>query len=427
MGYVPQCFAWFIIVLQFLDRPSGAPEPLSFVYALVLTELFLFFSFGLIEQQAHLQNKLEVSCAKINGYRIMIHVQKKIHIHKKLMFWKATHKVQELHEIKYGKVIKDTGKISQYDYKTYRANDINHDPLASAVPEIVIMLTDFGVQNILKDYEGKKHAVCLAGNSGLPAGAVGLHMKITKSIKTTKDLESKNYTTQEEDVVKNWLLTEEHKNIAKMHDNLNLIWNEYGMLDYNKTDPKTKQGVNYNNLSKSNPTLLSNMKSSDPFEKFYAEALAVRNAHISPKLSTSPDKYNFDESNPTTLIFVAGPNVGAKGGGDNKSTTLRTFNEFLSQNYSNFKEAIKWTYYAALHAMASEGCRVALLCWISGALYAGPFRKIYGVDSDGKELVNILKEVLNMRCYSKGRETQLKFMFSDVIVVGLGKTKSFKL
>lgn len=49
LGYVPQCFAWFIILLQFLDRPSGAPEPPSFVYALVLTELFLFFSFGFIQ------------------------------------------------------------------------------------------------------------------------------------------------------------------------------------------------------------------------------------------------------------------------------------------------------------------------------------------------------------------------------------------
>ena len=49
LGYIPQCFAWFIIVLQFLDRPTGAPSPPSFVYALVLTELFLFFSFGLIQ------------------------------------------------------------------------------------------------------------------------------------------------------------------------------------------------------------------------------------------------------------------------------------------------------------------------------------------------------------------------------------------
>lgn len=49
LGYVPQCAAWFIILLQFFDRPSNAPEPPAFVYALVLTELALFFSFGYIQ------------------------------------------------------------------------------------------------------------------------------------------------------------------------------------------------------------------------------------------------------------------------------------------------------------------------------------------------------------------------------------------
>lgn len=49
LGYVPQCAAWIVILLQFLDRPSDAPAPPSFVYALIFTELALFFSFGFIQ------------------------------------------------------------------------------------------------------------------------------------------------------------------------------------------------------------------------------------------------------------------------------------------------------------------------------------------------------------------------------------------
>jgi hypothetical protein len=49
LGYVPQLVAWAVILLQFLDRPPDAPSPPSFVYALVMTELVLFFSFGLIQ------------------------------------------------------------------------------------------------------------------------------------------------------------------------------------------------------------------------------------------------------------------------------------------------------------------------------------------------------------------------------------------
>ena len=85
-----------------------------------------------------------------------------------------------------------------------------------------------------------------------------------------------------------------------------------------------------------------------------------------------------------------------------------------------FIEGVKWTYYAALHAMAMEGCKVALLCWISGDLYAGDdFKPKYGTTSDGKELQRVLKEVLNMRCFMQGKETQLKYAFSKVVVVAL--------
>ena len=63
LGYVPQSVAWFIIFLQFMDRSAEAPEPPSFVYALVITELCLFFSFGLIQ----LYQQLSPPSKYING------------------------------------------------------------------------------------------------------------------------------------------------------------------------------------------------------------------------------------------------------------------------------------------------------------------------------------------------------------------------
>ena len=52
-----------------------------------------------------------------------------------------------------------------------------------------------------------------------------------------------------------------------------------------------------------------------------------------------------------------------------------------------------------------EGCKIAMLPWISGDLYAGVHRDTYGVDSDGEEVMRIVNEVLNMRAFDKdGRD-----------------------
>jgi len=315
-------------------------------------------------------------------------------------------------------------KTAIYDYKSKKApaDNIPHAAVATPLASVEIVRDLFGVQNVLQTERSSKSAVLLAGNSGLPGGAVGRDIKLRRHL-LVDSLKGHDYKTQEEDVVKSWLLTELDRNKTNIETSIDLIWGKYGMIDFNSPDKKTIQKVNYTNLTKSHPELVAAMKlSGQPFEKLYADALVVRNALLSPKLSRKPDTYDFSKAIATTLVFVAGPNVGAKGNSDDPhSTTLRTFNHFLSKNYHKFRDAVKWTYYAALHAMAMEGRDVALLCWVSGDLYAGDFKEQYGVKnkSDDSELRGILDAVLDMECLVQGTQATLRQCFRRVVVVTL--------
>jgi hypothetical protein len=322
---------------------------------------------------------------------------------------------------------KDNGKVAVYDYKIQRANPISFFSLAHQAT-LEVYQDAFGVQNFLSEqlnaYEQSKTAVVVAGNSGLPGGAVGLHVNVMQDVTTRERLSTSpisgksTYGTQEEDVVKNWLLSEYDKNGTPILNSMNLIFSDYGMEDYGDVSPNTKQGVNFTNLTKSHPDILAHLKQREfPFERLYAEAVVVRDALLRPKTHRKPDAYADDAFITTHLVFVAGPNVGAKGSGDKRSTTLRTFNTFLSTHEDKFLEGVKWTYYAALHAIAMEGKRIALLPWISGQLYAGPFRRTYGVQSDGTLMRHIINSVLGMRCIINDEYKTLGQAFERVILV----------
>ena len=317
-------------------------------------------------------------------------------------------------------------KVVSYDYKTSEAPQIPHQPRRKGCV-LEVLADNFGVQNVLnslKKKEQKSSAVVLAGNSGLPGGAVGLHMKVIGDIRTSYQLKSSpksgsgTYGTQEEDVVKNWILSEKRRNQTPISESMDLIFNEFGMLNYNDQSPMTIQGVNFKDLLQSSCPILDALeRSCFPPERLYADALVVRNTYLRPKRSRKPDTY-YDSFVKTSLVFVAGPNVGACGQKTN-STTRRTFNQFLSNNENKFLEAVKWTYYAALHSIAMEGKRVALLPWISGDLYAGDFKGTYGTRSDGKELQKCVNSVLDMQCnFAASRNCKrLRHAFDRVIVV----------
>ena len=327
--------------------------------------------------------------------------------------------------IKYRGKIEDNGKVAIYDYKTRQADNIPHPARGSrAVLEVVI--DHFGVQNFLARLSGdeqKTSAVVVAGNSGLPGGAVGLHINVFGDIQSPGDLVrapvsgNGTYGTQEEDVVKNWLLSENAKKGTSLLDSMNLFFGMYGMVDYNGYGPQTLQGVNFTNLPQSHPKIISHLIDHHfPYTRLYAEAFFVRDTYLRPKTNRKPDNYR-DEYLLTNLVFVAGPNVGSKGSGDKRSTTRRTYNEFLASREDLFLDAVKWTYYAALHSIAMEGKRIALLPWISGALYAGNFLNTYGVNSDGSQMNAVINHALDMSCVINGKRSQLRYAFDRVVVV----------
>ena len=57
------------------------------------------------------------------------------------------------------------------------------------------------------------------------------------------------------------------------------------------------------------------------------------------------------------------------------STTRRTFNRTAENDFAVFRDGVKHALYAGLYAMAQRGCRVALLAFVSGGIYAGPWGK----------------------------------------------------
>ena len=320
----------------------------------------------------------------------------------------------------------------QNDRPTIRLTD--YAPHASVV-EVEIKKKLYGVQNYLQDIPDGKIGVALAGNSGLPGGAVGLAFRVkSNSTIKRKDLEDKRYSTQEEDVVKDWMLTMLHYN-QSLDTTMDQIWGKFGLLDHNPrsagaTDPnvnkQTHQGVDFTNLYESKWTkqLLDN---NQPLEKMYADALVVRSAFLAP-IKNSNGEYNFKESKKVDLVFVAGPNVGTGPRKDAFSSTNRTYNHYLQDHYCNFREGVFWAFYAALYAMAMENCRHACLPWISGDLYAGDFKATFGVGSDGKEIKRIVTDVLAMKCtYSRHgnieEETRLGQLFDSVVIVTLARAR----
>lgn len=294
-----------------------------------------------------------------------------------------------------------------------------------------------GVQNFLADLpaqEQNNSAVVCAGNSGLPGGAVGKHIKLIQppfNFKSYDDLlhaparRGGTYITQEEDVVKNWLLSELATSSTSLSESMDLFFKEYGMEDYESLSPNTIQGVNYTSLKDSSPITLQRLRSLStpenppPLERLYAHAVVVRNTRLRPKIRRNPDIFDdrIDRTMKTNLVFVAGPNVGVFG--DATSTTARTFNADLATNYESFKLAVQWTYYAALYSIAMEGKGIALLPWISGGIYAGPYAEKYGVrQKNESELKEVINNALEMTCFFAGGErSTLKFAFDRVVVV----------
>lgn len=350
-----------------------------------------------------------------------------------------------LHTSRAAKVLSDETKVVHYDYKTSRPQPVPHKALATDAT-LEIMEDDLGVQNVLERVlstlnPSQKLAtvVVLAGNSLLPFGAIGLEYFVTQKIVNVGDLQNAparggTYTTQEEDVVKNWLLSEHKKDGTFPPDSMKKLFEMYG-ANHHDTEVISRGGVNYQDLSQSSENVIRRLRDADqtdrnwfPLERLYADAYFLRNTVLRTKTQAFPDAYAADRPMNTNFIFVAGPNVGTTGSNDPKSTTKRSYNSALARDERRFKEGVFWAYFAALHASAMEGKRIVFLPWISGGIYAGHFRNSFGDKSDNHDEVrNLIDEVLDMKCpcvdTSGVKYEKLRSLFDRVILATLPRKR----
>jgi len=208
----------------------------------------------------------------------------------------------------------------------------------------------------------------IAGNSGRPGGACG------QPDGTVTHLHA-GHTTQEEDMVSNWLLTVAHGPEQRSAVYRATLHNRWGMIHPEATDHETVQGVDYTEADSGH---------------FYADAWCVDGACVSAKVVgdralRASNAYDTGHQFGTSLVFVAGPNVGAHGQSD-VSTTRRTFNMHMEVEYSLFRRGVQAAVHAGLLAMAQMGVDIALLAHVSSGIYAGPHQ--HAIRHDFGDLVD---------------------------------------
>jgi hypothetical protein len=229
----------------------------------------------------------------------------------------------------------------------------------------------------------------VAANQGRPGGACGAcRCEQGEWVGEARSLHA-GHSTQEEDVVSNWLLTDAHNALIPtarvaahcsktFRDTIFLRW---GFKPDEPTTVTTMHGVDFT----------TSLKSSD-----YSRCWVVDGVKLSNKTGhTTTGAFDMTQQYRTSLFFVGGPNAGAKGSPQNpESSTRRTYSPACAANYALFYESVKAALRAGLLAMAHSGCDVALLAGVSAGLYAGPHKQ--RINDDFRALVNsLLYEEMN--------------------------------
>merc|ERR1719375_1349474 len=189
-------------------------------------------------------------------------------------------------------------------------------------------------------------------------------------------------------VCSNWLRTHEHIE----HTDPNKLFSNTigGKRRWGMTHPDLTKVCNkaYYTVQK------KDYRSASP--DVYFDAWHVSNCLVSEKTASD---FNFNNRVRCSLIFVAGPLANGRHKmnpqgkkGDYSSTQCRTFNRCAERDYTHFIQSVEQAFYAALLAMAKQGDTIAILCHVSGGIYAGKWRELYG---DRAENLNELEGVVN--------------------------------
>ena len=200
-------------------------------------------------------------------------------------------------------------------------------------------------------------ATVIASNSGRPGGAC---RDITGDV-SRRQIHG-HHSTQEEDCVSNWLITAS-ESWAVRSRHFARISGSFGLRSPEGTDTATIQGIDYTT-------------SGVMGARMYADAWCCQGVRLSDKRVTGTAAARFDTTRtyPTTLVFCAGPNAQEPGRASASSSMRRTFSQRAHDELSFLEAGAAWAVYAALHASAACGCDAVLLPFVSGGLYAGPWR-----------------------------------------------------
>lgn len=243
-----------------------------------------------------------------------------------------------------------------------------------------------------KDFDPGLHkiGVVVAANHGLPLGGLAESDKLKKTITT----DALKLSTQEETLMANCIMTACGNDFNKQNEwaQKNVI-KKWGLTQpvYKSTDTNTLQGIDYTKSTSSDD---------------YGDAWIVKNAKVS-----AVDYRRALQPNPVTvdLIFSAGPNANAEAGSA-EGSMKRTLNQRAINDYSYFRECIKFSLRGVLDGAANAGDTHVFLARTSGGVYAGDYK-----DRIIRDFERIVNEVLD-ECVDSLNVRQRRHYFVKVII-----------
>ena len=253
--------------------------------------------------------------------------------------------------------------------------------------------------------------IVVAANAGRPGG--GLHADGKNSWKGVKVADVRpGHTTQEEDIVSNWLMTSLPEDLKKSvvavttrrlpatleaavkpcYDETFLVLHKkWGMTTPESDDKKT----------------LTHGDFDEPLTIHYDFNYMVKEAPVS-MIKYTPgvfDKYYLDKPLKTvSLLFVAGPNANNRGAVNKQygdaywDSMKRTYDAEAHKSYDIFKEKLKSALVSLIQASVKNGDTHLIIPEISCGIYGGHWRD--DIASQFADLVNAIIEDMSARNYS---------------------------
>ena len=266
-----------------------------------------------------------------------------------------------------------------------------------------------GLQNVGCSRFSTEHVgVLVAANSGRPGGSCGWGPGASGI--SSRHLHA-GHTTQEEDIVANWLLTHTFNSAGDVSTTsfneklekfaataFGCIQSAWGLPSTSRLGNMTRQGVDYT--------------SEGVVGRDYADVWVVPGVHLSYKEKCEcSDQCWLDHTNQfaSNLYFAAAPNAGSVG--TPTGSMARTLNHRASEDEELFLDGVRWALRTSLCAMAEDGVQVVLLPLLGGGVYSGRWGGPAYLDA----FTYLVKQVLHETIIGTNRS--LSAYFTQVVIV----------